>query len=508
VKCPKSTSYGEEEMTAPKIIVSEIAQVNPKTLVPYRKNPRIGDVNGIAESLKVNGQFRPVVVNRGDKATVQDEILAGNHTVKGALKLGWTKVSVSYVNVDDDAAKLIVLADNRLNDVASYEPVNLAELLANIPEVTGTGYSTADVQSILAGIEEKNSEMIEEVVRPAIAKVDFTEAPDGETLAAKRQERYDENLGRKFRRKSTEEEDDDKLTITPEDQVNLNIASIQRDLESVKNMLFPVDNYWGIPHLRTDRLVDSIPDPIKTWGGAEATPDDGVTTYLWNFGLASSKGLPWDRTMMCAFTYDTKFQSLYDEPAWQFARLIHNGLKQAIVPDFSFWVEEPRFFHLQAAYRAQWVGRLMQELEIRVMPRLMFCDPESINYGKFGVPLNAPVVAICIQAATAEEFRRGLTAEGLRQFVREVKPQALLVYGGNPAKEVVADAKLPTSLHVQHVDNYAAVRRGTVFDKKQGLKSKVGKKMAKQDGDVFDDTHEAEDEVSVNEVEVEVQAEE
>lgn len=109
----------------------------------YPLNPRRGDVSAIAESLEHHGQYRPVVVQKST-----NYILAGNHTVKAAKKLGWTKVQITYVDCDDATAKRIVLADNRLNDLADYDQFALKEILESLPDLEGTGFTTADIQAI------------------------------------------------------------------------------------------------------------------------------------------------------------------------------------------------------------------------------------------------------------------------------------------------------------------------------------------------------------------------
>ncbi len=95
------------------------------TLVPYEKNARQGDVATLMESLEVNGQYRPIVVRRGT-----NEILAGNHTWKAAVELGWATVKVAFVDVDDEGARRIVLVDNRSNDLATYDDKALTALLS------------------------------------------------------------------------------------------------------------------------------------------------------------------------------------------------------------------------------------------------------------------------------------------------------------------------------------------------------------------------------------------
>ena len=105
-------------------------------LVPYERNPRMSDAHAIAESLRINGQFRPIVVRRETR-----EILGGNHTWQAAQLLGWDTIKVTYVEgITDEQAARIVLADNRFSDLASYSVPDLTALLDSLPNLAGTGY--------------------------------------------------------------------------------------------------------------------------------------------------------------------------------------------------------------------------------------------------------------------------------------------------------------------------------------------------------------------------------
>jgi ParB-like chromosome segregation protein Spo0J len=434
----------------------------------YPGNARIGDVDAIAESLKTTGQYKPVVVQAST-----NYVLVGNHTLRAAKKIGWKTLGAIYLDVDTNVAMRINLNDNRSNDRATYDTVALAEQLKKIDSYKGTGYSDMDVQGILTAIEERDQELISEVLRPSLG-IDFEGAPVTE------EERL-ERLSKQFNIQQSAADDANAANIDPAElERNEQIATFQHDLEGARDQLWPIENYWGIPALKSDMLMDTIPEPIDTWAGQEVTPDDGKTTWIWNFGLAASKGLPWDRALMAGFTYDVKFQALYEDPEFQFARLLQAGLRQSIVPDFSMWGDEPRFLQMQAVYRAAWVGRFMQEIGIKVMPRLMWGDPSDWKWCFDGIPIGAPCIAACFQAADPKDYESPYVAEQLRNAIRVLKPQALLVYSGNPGKRVVANALLPKSLHVVMVDNYAHKRRGVAYDKKQGKMDRTVRQHSKQ----------------------------
>jgi ParB-like chromosome segregation protein Spo0J len=137
-----------------KIKVGQVASVPINSLEAYPTNPRRGDIDSIALSLKAHGQYRPIVVQYGT-----NYILAGNHTYKAAKKLGWKKIKITYIEVDETTARRIVLADNRLTDLAGYNEPLLKSLLQALPELDGTGFTQSEVDILdrLTTGEEKSS---------------------------------------------------------------------------------------------------------------------------------------------------------------------------------------------------------------------------------------------------------------------------------------------------------------------------------------------------------------
>jgi hypothetical protein len=125
-----------------------VKQVAIDDLIPHPRNPRKGNVDVIAESIKVNG-FYGVILTQASTGY----ILAGNHRWKGAKKVGMTHVPVMALDVDDDAALKILLADNRTADKATYDEAELAALLKDVlaaSDLSGTGWTGADLDKMIA----------------------------------------------------------------------------------------------------------------------------------------------------------------------------------------------------------------------------------------------------------------------------------------------------------------------------------------------------------------------
>jgi len=120
-------------------------------LKPHPENPNHGDVNQIAESLEQNGQYRSVVAN------VDGTILAGHHVVQAAKNIGWESLRVDVVDADENSARKILLADNRIAELGPGMDMDvLLEVLNNLDgDLLGTGY------------DDKYLEMLEEIVAGA-----------------------------------------------------------------------------------------------------------------------------------------------------------------------------------------------------------------------------------------------------------------------------------------------------------------------------------------------------
>lgn len=130
-------------------ILGPIQRVRTSKLNLYPGNARRGDIDAIADSLKVHGQFQPIIVQRDT-----DYVLIGNHTLKAARQLRWAEIDVAYLDVDEDKAKRIVLVANRTSDLGTYDLDALAALLTDLSDLDGTGYSDADLTGLLSAEDD------------------------------------------------------------------------------------------------------------------------------------------------------------------------------------------------------------------------------------------------------------------------------------------------------------------------------------------------------------------
>lgn len=104
--------------------------VDIETLVPLENNPRHGSVNAIASSYESFGQLKPIVVRPNDDGT--STVLAGNHQVQAAKKLGWTHIAAVPFQANDSESIAFALADNRTNELGYTDPASLHSLIEDI----------------------------------------------------------------------------------------------------------------------------------------------------------------------------------------------------------------------------------------------------------------------------------------------------------------------------------------------------------------------------------------
>ena len=126
---------------------NSVENVDPNTLELHPENPRQGDIGAIVTSIEQNGWYGTLIAQKKSR-----RVLAGNHRLQAALALDMKEVPVYWVDVDDTEAQRILLADNRVSDLATWDDsilVGLLEGLANDGELLGSGYDGDDLDALL-----------------------------------------------------------------------------------------------------------------------------------------------------------------------------------------------------------------------------------------------------------------------------------------------------------------------------------------------------------------------
>lgn len=158
--------------------------VDIDTLVPLAGNPRRGNIDAIAASYAEFGQVKPVVVRPNDDGTAT--IIAGNHQVMAARKLGWTHIAAVQMDADDSRAIAFALADNRTSELGKTDDGMISDLLGSIVDdygdlFNGLGWDEFEIAAMEeeSFMQERNTELREspQYIPPVIQPIaDINEA--------------------------------------------------------------------------------------------------------------------------------------------------------------------------------------------------------------------------------------------------------------------------------------------------------------------------------------------
>lgn len=433
------------------IIVKRTAKTDVGKLTTYAKNPRVGNIDLIAESLEKTGQYRPILVNERDM-----QVLAGNHTYLAARKLGWTHVYASFVDVDDEVAKRIVLADNKTADAGTYDESILAELLASLPDVSGTGFNQEEMDALLSSIGTDIEQQVAGV-DDLSADVDSTDTEGTESES------------------DTFEPEDDGVDVMREDEELKGSMSLKMPEE----MTFDGVGEWGIPRLLPEKLMtfEELPTNLKAWAGS-ATKDwpDDEQWWLYNWGIDSTSGMKdVSKVIVSFYAYDDYFDSWYEAADKYCAKLINSGIKYIVTPDWSMDSEEPKCLSLHQLYKARYCGRYFQEVGLKVIPNISWRDGDEdwlVNHVLATLPVGLPLISMQLQTINPKEMTGGI--EQYKKMVKMVfdvlKPKAALFYVGKQSQPII-DECVPKDIDIMVIESrmFALAEQAAQRQKKTGI---------------------------------------
>lgn len=124
---------------------------------PWAENPRKNDkaIDKVADSIKRLGWGSPIIARKAD-----GEIIAGHTRYAAALKLGFDKIPVRFVDLDPGDAHLLALADNRLGEIAEWDDAGVRALLAGLDdeERALAGWSESEAREVLGIVDAPDAD--------------------------------------------------------------------------------------------------------------------------------------------------------------------------------------------------------------------------------------------------------------------------------------------------------------------------------------------------------------
>jgi len=136
-------------------MIMQIEIVDINKILPYINNPRKNlNIDKVASSIKEFGFQQPIVVDK------DYTIIVGHTRFEAAKKLGLTEVPVQVADLTENQAKAYRIADNRLNQDASWDTklLNLEfnDLLSKNFNLDTLGFSNDELDNLLLKTDEES----------------------------------------------------------------------------------------------------------------------------------------------------------------------------------------------------------------------------------------------------------------------------------------------------------------------------------------------------------------
>lgn len=101
-----------------------------------------------------------------------------------------------------------------------------------------------------------------------------------------------------------------------------------------------------------------------------------------------------------------------------------------LTPDFSLYTEMPLPMQIWNVYRSKMVGQIMQDYGLMVIPTLQWCREDSFEFAFDGIEPGGVVSVSTIGVKQQPDAKKIWTA-GMDKAMRQLKPKAVVVYGGD-----------------------------------------------------------------------------
>lgn len=191
-----------------------------------------------------------------------------------------------------------------------------------------------------------------------------------------------------------------------------NQKDTQKKVENILNIgkaNFPGVGKYDIPQLEPIHTGDI--GPIDEWIG-------------FNYVLSDKEP---ERKAVHFFIDDYQFVRLWNSPEKYMEKLAQYAA--VLTPDFSPYSDMPLATQIFNHYRKHWVGKLMQEYGVKVIPTIRASrDERSLDFYLDGEPKNG-VVCISSMWTSDEDARDYFVNKEYAKMLKILKPEKIYVYG-------------------------------------------------------------------------------
>lgn len=123
------------------------------------------------------------------------------------------------------------------------------------------------------------------------------------------------------------------------------------------------------------------------------------------------------------FLDDYKFEVLWNNPEPRVERLF--AFKIVLSPQFSIYSEMPMAIQIYNTFRSRWCGAYLQSKGIKVIPSVVWGEPDTFWFCFDGLEKNSIVAVSTVGVRNEKE----LFMPGYKELLRRIEPSAVICYG-------------------------------------------------------------------------------
>lgn len=126
------------------------------------------------------------------------------------------------------------------------------------------------------------------------------------------------------------------------------------------------------------------------------------------------------------FIDDYQFERLWRQPKKYFEIL--SRFDCMLTPDYSLYLDMPMAMKIWNVYRARMLGQMAQDRGIKVIPTLMYAEPDTYQFCFDGLPRHSTYATSTVGVIRDEEAKT-IWIEGMNAAIERLEPKNLLIYG-------------------------------------------------------------------------------
>lgn len=157
------------------------------------------------------------------------------------------------------------------------------------------------------------------------------------------------------------------------------------------------------------------------------------------------------------FLDDYKFEALWNNPAPRVERL--SSFKAVLSPQFSIYSEMPIAIQIHNTFRNRWCGAYLQSKGLKVIPSVVWGEPDTFWFCFDGIEKNSTVAVSTIGVRNEKE----LFMSGYKELLRRIEPTNIICYG-KPFDEMEGNIIYASYEETNNFQPKAAMFDGSTWD--------------------------------------------